>query len=316
MGRVNRRIAGQSGRSDSNTIVFVGALHVDLLVWPIGKLSMQASNPVRCERRVGGVGANAARAAVATSAVLGRKGDIALIAAIGDDDDAGWLEKTLRNAGIQCLSRRVAGAESGTYTTVHDNEGDLLIGLSDTAIAERLSADTVVDAIEPLHPSALVLDANLSSECLAGLLATTGDPAADAATGEERPVRIALAVSPAKVVRFAPHLSILDLLICNRREAAALCGIDDQLPLDTLADALRDKGVSRFVLSDGAGPIIVHKPTKRTRVVVPPLRIAGSVNGAGDALAGAMIAAWLVHGNLVDAVRDAGLPAARAIIAP
>ena len=241
-----------------------------------------------------------------------------LVSAIGDDADGGRLHAALRGEGIDCRALRLAGRRTGSYAAVHDASGELYIGLADTGVVESLSAAAVLDALDGIRPAALVLDANLSPDCLRTLLAapspapSTDDvPRLDAHRLDEVP-RVALAVSPDKALRLSSRLRELDLLFCNRREAAALAGLPVPAPLDALADALVALGVHRIVLSDGDAPLIVHEGERRASISVPPLAAApASVNGAGDALAGATLAHWLDADDLEAAVRESGLPAAR-----
>ena len=291
---------------DPDPLVLVGALHVDELCWPTGRLVPRASNPVRHARRPGGVAANVARAAAAS----GDGRAVVLCAALGDDADARWLLDALGGDGVDCRAVRVPGRPTGRYTVVHDEAGELLLGLSDVDIAETLDAAAVRAALAGTRAAALVLDANLSPGCLAALLER-----ADAADPGPRAPRVALAVSPAKAARLAPHLGALDLLFCNRREGAALAGTPADAPLEAIADALLALGCRRFVLSDGGAPIVVQRPEGRHLVPVPRATIRGTVNGAGDALAGATLARWLARGDLTGAVSEAGVAAAGAVLA-
>lgn len=292
----------------------IGALHVDELVHPLRELVPRASNPVRREHRAGGVAANVARSArrrARASADAGR--EVVLVTALGDDADGEWLRATLRDEGVDCRARRLADRPSGRYTVVHDARGELHLGLADTGIVETLSATSVRAALDELRPAALVLDANLSGDCLGELLG--GRPAAPGDDPLAGVPRVAMAVSPDKAARLTGRLGRIELLFCNRREAAALTGLGVDAPLDALSDALGALGTRRLVLSDGAAPLLVRDGERRTRIAVPPVTGAlVSVNGAGDALAGATLVQLLAGGDLAAAVRESGLPAAREIL--
>ena len=292
----------------------IGALHVDELVHPLRELVPRASSPVRREHRTGGVAANVARSArrrARASADAVR--DVVLVTALGDDADGERLRATLRDEGIDCRARRLSDRPSGRYTVVHDARGELHLGLADTGIVETLSAASVRAALGELRPAALVLDANLSGDCLGELLgARSCAPGDDPLDGVPR---VAMAVSPDKAARLAGRLAQIDLLFCNRREAAALTGLDVDAALDALSDALGALGSRRLVLSDGAAPLLVQDGGQRARIAVPPVTEAlVSVNGAGDALAGATLVHLLAGGDLATAVRESGLPAARDIL--
>ena len=83
---------------------------------------------------------------------------------------------------------------------------------------------------------------------------------------------------------------------------------------EALALALIDSGFSRFVLSDGADPVFVFEDDQLKQLAVPSLTIESTVNGAGDAMAGAIVAHWVNGTKLFEAVQTAGLPAASRIL--
>ena len=312
--------------ADLSPLVLVGALHVDELFHPLRELVPRASSPVRRERRIGGVAANVARSALRRTRELvgdptGATRDVVLVSATGDDADGERLHAALQGEGIDCRVRRLPGHRTGSYTAVHDASGELYVGLADTALIESLSVASVLEALGSIRPAAFVLDANLSPDCLAALLAEPS-PSATSPTASPSPAddvraldgvaRIAMAVSPDKALRLSSRLRSLDLLFCNRREAAALAGLPVPTPIDVLADAITTLGVRRLVLSDGSEPLIVRAGERRASIAVPPLAAEPvSVNGAGDALAGATLAHWLADDDLEAAVRESGLPAAR-----
>ena len=158
-----------------------------------------------------------------------------------------------------------------------------------------------------------MLDVNLSTDCLGELIDERSPAPGEDPLGEAP--RVAMAVSPDKASRLAGRLGRIELLFCNRREAAALADLDTDVALDALADGLVTLGSRRFVLSDGAAPLLVQDGERRTCVAVPPVAGAlASVNGAGDALAGATLVHVLAEGDLAAAVRESGLPAAREIL--
>ncbi len=289
--------------------MIVGALHVDDIATSRQGLIARASNPVSRHQRVGGVAANAALAAVAIASdgncFAGQQ--IAFAAAIGTDAVAAQLENTLREAGIRPCLQYLPGCMTGRYIAVLEPDGELYIGLSDVALAESLDATKVPLQTEQNVCQALLMDANLSERCLTNLSKLAG------AAGI---IQAAMSVSPAKSRRLLSMASSLDLLFCNRREAIALAATDFPVDvhIDLLADALLDQGFSQFVLTDATSPVVVQNRQARHHVPVPALESASSVNGAGDALAGATFAAWCAGAELADAVHRFGLPMAARVV--
>lgn len=232
---------------------------------------------------------------------------VAFAAAIGTDAVATQLENTLLEAGIQPCLQYLQGCMTGRYIAVLEPDGELYIGLSDVALAESLDATRVPLRTEQYTCQALLMDANLSQHCL-----NTLSQLASAAGI----IQAAMSVSPAKTMRLLGMASSLDLLFCNRREAIALAAADFPVdaPVDQLADALLDRGFRQFVLTDATSPVVVHTQDTRHYVPVPELDSASSVNGAGDALAGATFAAWCAGTELADAVQSFGLPLAARVV--
>ncbi len=289
--------------------MIVGALHVDDIVTSQQALIPRASNPVSRHQRVGGVAANAALAAISVGNCDHSKSGqhIAFAAAIGTDAVASQLESTLRQAGVFPCLQCLPGCTTGRYIAVLEPDGELYIGLSDVALAESLDATKVPLQSEGYTYQALLMDANLSEHCL-----TTLSQLASAAGITQA----AMSVSPAKSTRLLSMAASLDLLFCNRREAIALAAADFRVDahIDQLADALLDQGFRQFVLTDATSPVVVHSQHSRHYVPVPRLDSASSVNGAGDALAGATFAAWCNGTELADAVCRFGLPQAARVV--
>lgn len=280
-----------------NRLMIVGALHVDDIATSCAPLIAQASNPVTWKQHIGGVAANAAFSA---REVARQSRQIGFCAATGNDAVADQLEKALTAAGLQASLQRLPGSHTGRYTAIMDHDGELHIGLSDVALAERLDPGLVPLGSEADPCQAMLLDANLSEPCLEAL----GQQAA------ARGITLAaMSVSPMKSRRLLPLAPSIDLLFVNRREAIAMIDPDLalDLPVDRLADGLIGLGFEQFILTDATDPVLVQSLTERQYIPVPPMTRRVSVNGAGDALAGACFAAWCDGLALADAVRTIGL---------
>ena len=154
----------------------------------------------------------------------------------------------------------------------------------------------------------MVLDANLSQACLIEIFSSLDTHY------ENRVPLFALAVSPLKAVRYLPKAEQIDVLFCNRREAAALTQLDWQTDLKLLADALLKLKFNSFVITDGGNPMLVQEQQLRTSIAIPPVHISKNVNGAGDALAGATIASLILGQTLAQAAQNTGLSAARMVL--
>jgi len=292
----------------------VGALHIDEVATVQGSFVPAASNPVLWKRYAGGVGCNVARAV--NTILRSEAADISVRfhTALGDDSHGQILVDRLQTDGLSVNPYIIEGHSTGRYSVVVDESGQLILGLADVQLAEQLQASRLLSELNTGTNTSLLLDANLSQACIRGLM--------EAACRASMNVT-ALTVSPSKAVRLLPWADKIDLLFCNRREAQALLIASgqspektavEQLPLKELADALLTLGFVSFVLTDAAETILVMYQNVLIRVPVPPVKISHNVNGAGDALAGASVAGWLMGLPLERAVTDLGLALAADVL--
>lgn len=286
-----------------DSLMVVGAVHVDDIAQPLEPLVSRASNPVVWTQKVGGVAANAASAAQRVK-VQGLS--VVFLAAVGDDTVAEQLNSALLKCDLDTRLVRLTENATGRYSAVMDFDGELYIGLADVSLAEKLTADDVLARCDLGPNTALLLDANLSENCLTAL-------SAQATTCNS--YQAAMSVSPVKTRRLLPLAQQIDLLFCNRREALAMNPqLRDSVSLDTLADNLLTLGFTQFVLTDGAAPLIAQDSQQRHVISVPEVSVAHNVNGAGDALAGATFAAWVAGMGLNEAILNHGLPEASRVV--
>jgi pseudouridine kinase len=297
--------------TQNDRLAIIGALHVDDIARSSSPLLSRASNPVSWERRLGGVAANAARAAAQCGIA---HQTIELTAAVGDDLLSRSLSSALSACNVTANLQTMSGYATGRYTAIMDSDGELYIGLADVALAEQLASCHVYELSQSGPYSALLVDANLSAQCLvsmANLAIETATPLA------------ALTVSPNKSLRLRPIAAHVDLLFCNRREAMALIANDDAaaelndaryVNTELLADGLSELGFRQIVLSDAQAPILIQDNEGRYQIPVPTIKFPYTVNGAGDAMAGSCFAAWASGISLYDSVKHHGLNTATSVV--
>ncbi|HET9654641.1 MAG TPA: PfkB family carbohydrate kinase [Kineosporiaceae bacterium] len=196
------------------------------------------SNPASGTTSAGGVARN-------VTENLARLGiDVALVSRVGRD--AAGTELT---AGLAALGADVtavtADAHAGTaeYLAVLDPAGELVLGVADMAVLERIGVADL-DAVWP-GTGWVFADCNLAPDVLAHLLAR------GRATGADGRVRVAVdAVSTPKVTRLPADLAGIGLLFCNRDEARALLA-----RIGALAPAVDGLGPGdQGRACDGSGP--------------------------------------------------------------
>jgi pseudouridine kinase len=281
-----------------NRVTVFGGATIDRVARSDGTPVMGASNPGHAYRIAGGVGYNVA-------AVLARVGvKTQLVARIGDDPDGEAIIAACAAAGIDTRAISVSAEKptAGYYATFDDG-GELIIGIADMDICGELTPAVVRPAAAAAATTAdfWVIDANLPADTLDFLVeqaAVTGTPVA------------ALSVSPVKVMRLAPLLDRLTLLVINRREAAALLGRDPNAAGSTAALAAELSGTraTRIIVTSGGDPVIASR-AGQARAFLPLKTDISAVNGAGDSFAAGTIAAMAKGRSLNEAIRF-GLAAA------
>jgi pseudouridine kinase len=272
------------------SIACYGAANLDRTARCIGELVLRTSNPVTTRQSIGGVARNVA----ANLTHLGNK--VRLTAAIGGDSGGEELVRALTADGIEARGMlRFADATTASYTAVLDRDGELLIGLADMAIYDRITPEALAPTLEGDSFHGRFVDANLPPACL------------DAATSR-LPQDIVLAastVSTPKAARLLPFLDRLDVVFANRAEASVLSDIDIQNDADALraADAIRRRGTTTvFVTLGPRGAVVVGADDRLYRPAIPGA--ARDVVGAGDAFASGAMSALLAGKSLHDALID------------
>jgi sugar/nucleoside kinase (ribokinase family) len=280
-------------------ILAAGGAHIDRRGQVGGVYQPAASNPGTMREDVGGGVFNALRTAV-------RRGAAASLLSLRGGDAAGvTVARAIREAGIADLSAVFLDRTTPSYTALIDRDGELIVGfadmgLYDLAFAKQVRRSGIREAVAAAD--AVLADANLPTAALERLVALAAD----------RPV-FAIAISPAKVVRLAPVLSRLALAFMNRREAAALAGLEADAPGEAMVAELRRAGLKSGVITAGGAAVIGFDQVQSFAITPPAPRRVADVTGAGDALAGATVAALLAGLPLGVALREGVAAATLAI---
>jgi pseudouridine kinase len=275
-------------------LVAAGAAHVDRRGQVSGPYVPAASNPGTMREEVGGGAFNAVRSAI-------RHGvSAAMLSLRGGDLAADTVAQAIVAAGAADLSATFLDRTTPSYTAILDRDGELVTGFADMALYEfgflkQVRRRKFRDALEPAD--ALLLDANMPAQAIERAL----DHAA-------RMPAFAIAISPAKAVRLAGVLARLGCLFANMREARTLAGDAAASPVEAVL-ALRTKGLSRAVVTDGGRPIVAFDQAGLFTIAPPAVPVA-DVTGAGDAMAGATIAMLMRGMPYRDAVRHGAAAAA------
>ncbi len=268
----------------------MGGAHLDRRGRIAGATAPAASNPGRFIEEPGGGGFNAA----ATMARLGHA--VRLISPRGGDAAGEQVAAAAEQAGIDDRPFVFLDRATPSYTAILEQDGNLVVALADmelyrTFSPRRLRVRAVRDALDA--GGLLLVDANLPEETL--------DAIATAAAMRRMPLA-AIAISPAKVVRYAGCLDRIGLLFLNAAEAKALSGAQPADPA-CWPDILRALGLGSAVITDGAGAVIAFDDRATYRLLPPHLDATRDVTGAGDALAAGTLSALVEGHDLPQALR-------------
>lgn len=282
-------------------ILAIGGAHIDRT----GRLDAPhrpgASNPGRWVREPGGGAFNAAR----NLSRLGHR--VTLVSPRGGDAAAAQVAEAAEAAGIEDCPLTFLDRATPSYTAILEPDGNLVTALADMKLYDIIPARRLMTARmrARIAASDLVLaDANLPADALAAL--------AREAKALSLPIA-AIAVSPAKVVRWKPSLPALTLLAMNTAEAAALVSGGESGRDHVSASwprVLRAAGLGSGLVSAGAGPVQAYAGETALSLVPPPLGEVEDVTGAGDALLSGYVDAWL-KGKSIEACLLSGIALAR-----
>ncbi len=263
-------------------IVCIGGTNLDRKLRGVGTLRMGSSNPATQHETAGGVARNIAEN-------LARLGlPVHLLTAVGRDAAGQALLAQMQALGVDCAgSLQAVDAATGSYTAVLDPQGELVLALAHMELTDRLDPAFLRQTAPQRAPAHwLVADLNLPRETLDELRA-------EARLRAQR--LLLVAVSEPKMARLGADLRGVELLVLNRGELQALVGraLPDEDALRGAWHALRDAGLQRLVISDGAQGVRHSAGDELALLAAPPLDPAAirEVTGAGDAMTAGIAAA-------------------------
>ncbi|RQO56909.1 pseudouridine-5-phosphate glycosidase [Paucibacter sp. KBW04] len=262
-------------------IVCLGGSNIDRKLRGIKPLYLGNSNPASQSESFGGVARNVAEN-------LARLGlPVCLLTAVGQDAAGLALLAQAKQLGIDTSgSLSAPDAPTGSYTAVLNPDGELLLGLAQMDLCERLNPDFLRQcAAQRAQAGLLMLDLNLPQDSVAALLAEarlSGTPL------------VAVAVSGPKMDRLPEDLQGMDLLLLNRDELSACTGISlsSEAALGRARKQLSQRGLKRLLLTDGSEPLrfCADLANADWQTLKPPKVKVRDVTGAGDAFAAGVCA--------------------------
>lgn len=268
-----------------------------------GETTPGASNPGAWMEEAGGGGFNAARN-------LSRLGfSVRMISPRGGDATGEAVAEAARHANVEDTPFVFLDRRTPSYTAIMERDGNLVIALADMELyalfsPRRLRIRAVREAI--MSADLILCDANLPPDTLKAI--------GIAATACRKPLA-AIAISPAKAVRFKHCLTNIDMLFMNEAEARAITGTTVE-SVSQWPELLRSAGLRGGVVTRGAEEVVAFSPDDTVLLHPPRLSLVKDVTGAGDALASGYIAATLQGLGMAQALKRGAAAAAITVQSP
>ncbi|WP_174732847.1 carbohydrate kinase [Mesobacillus harenae] len=265
----------------SRQVLCVGGANVDRKIQVHERLLLGTSNPAETSQSCGGVARNIAEN-------LGRLGcSVGLMTVVGEDHEGKWLLESTKPYADVTPSKVITGMNTGTYTAVLNEEGEMSVALADMGIYDSIEKETLEEKWGHVASSEIVvLDTNPSDEVLSYTIRRCFE--------EGIPLCIT-PVSAPKVRKLPQDLSGVTWLIANKEEAAALSNIDikDEGDFFKAAEEIIKKGADKVVITRGDQGLIYFTKQGQAGVLLAPRVEVLDVTGAGDSLVAGIIFAHL-----------------------
>ena len=257
-------------------IVCIGGANIDRKMRTLAPLQMGTSNPVSVQESLGGVARNIAE----NLARLGAPTQ--LLTAVGQDAAGQQLLQFMQQLGVDtngCL--RVAGVNSGTYTAVLNDAGEMVLALAHMDVCRYQTPEWLTQcAVQRAAAGMLIADLNLSADCMRQLIQ-------DAAT-TQTPLAV-VAVSEPKMANLPTDLHGVSLLILNTGELQTRFGrpLVDEVALIAACREVQRQGVTNLLVTRGAQGVLWVDDASVQSIPVPTVSVV-DVTGAGDSFSAAV----------------------------
>ena len=255
------------------TIYIIGGAAIDITGKPESICRERDSNIGKVRIRVGGVGHNIAKRLAALDY------SVELVTAIGSGFHASMVRESCKKANVSLQHAYVGTEHTGTYIGVFDEDGDMLVGISDMSVLDHLTPDYLAPLLPQINASAMcVLDGNLSPDSLDYLCNNVTTPL------------FYDPVSCAKAKRIGGNIGKCFAIKPNRFEAGFLSGksCDTIRGIYRASDWFLEQGVKRVFISLGAEGVF-WADAAGCGVLSAESPIVSSPSGAGDAMGAAII---------------------------
>lgn len=258
-------------------VVCIGGANADRKVKLKHTVQWHTSNPARTTFASGGVARNIAENLARLHCA------VSLITVWGDDSDGEELRREMDALGIDYQhSWTLSGQRTGSYISVIDPHGEMVLATADMGIYANLSPERLAGIGDALTLADWVfLDTNIPSNSINWLIQKAAHSS----------IKLCLdPVSVPKTAKLPQQLRGLEIIFPNIQEAEALSQIswEGKHSCKKIQKALMARGVSKLVLSLGKEGVFAATEEETQFLPAPPVSVK-DVTGAGDALAAAVI---------------------------
>lgn len=259
----------------------IGGANIDIHGRADGPVQLRDSNPGTLHLTMGGVMRNILEN-------LARLGvSVTPACAVGDDLYGQLLRQGCKSLGMDTsfmLTR--PGCHSSSYVSIMDDQGDMLVAMSDMHILKELDGSFVEECLAMLNDAKLVVcDGNLSADAVDYLTQHC-----------KRPLYLD-PVSTAWARELRPYVGRFHTIKPNRMEMEVLSDmtIRNGADLDAACNKLLGQGVQRLFVSLGRGGIFYKDADGSLYASAPEFNHLVNATGAGDATMAGIIYGTLHH---------------------
>ncbi|XFA99673.1 carbohydrate kinase family protein [Candidatus Izemoplasma sp. B36] len=263
----------------------IGACNIDMIGTSNNELIDFESNIGHVTISLGGVAKN-----IATNLFyLGL--DLSFLTLIGNDS-LSLLQKTeLDKIGIDYSNSFIKNLKSSSYMAIHNDDGDLSVGINDMKSFESLRIDDFIEKENYINNfDCLVFDTNLNEEVLSYLIEKYKDK-----------LIFVDGVSQTKVKRIKNSLKYIDLLKVNHYELNTLLKTENYDIIKGVKELLK-KEIKCVVVSQSTQPITYNIKDLVYQSIIQKKSNVLSSMGAGDALFAGIIYSTIKGNNMHEAV--------------
>lgn len=286
--------------NETRPIICIGAAAIDRRYFIENDLMMGESNKVTSQSSCGGV-------ALSVAENLGRlQEDVVLLSLLGKDQEAEQLKETMRPLVKMSEMEEIAGYSTGTYMEVLDKKGEMVLGLSEMEIYDRMTPNWLMKHSSLLKQAkAIVVDTNVPRETLEMLL--------DMVSKNKIPVAL-VTVSVLKSHNIPESLKGIKMFATTQSETELYFNmkIDSDAALRDALNRYLKMGADHVIITDRSK--CVQYASEKHGMIRFDLRNADSdsyVWGTNEALISGMMYRYLQTKNLIDVIMTGIVNAAK-----